>query len=257
MKMQLIHKKIAIENINSWSEIVELAPIDLKRLMIYAGQFESAISTPIMNDTIEFAKKRLYEARNNLDLFITTLLQILYDREILQKPQDHVLFSWLQEDLGRFMQALDSIENMSITAQDNPNKYADRVGIARLCSYSKDMKNAYQALFEGMIKSIKEFYSFEEKGELKRTPRIFLYILMNVLQVTFSVLGSLTRNPDNKMGKKGNYSQHYQNNWQSMVTKTGQENIKTTYEKETGNTLPSVPDEWNEIEEDSTTEVSQ
>lgn len=233
-----------INEIDSWVEIVEIAPINFNRVYHYAGDFLSFVSVPIAVQTVNIAKRSLFEARNSLDLMITTLVQLLYDHEILKRPEDAVLYAWLKDDLGRFLQDMDTKEKENLVIFDNINATISKVGIARISGYAKNMNNCYQAIFESILKSIKEYYTFEETDVLKRSPRVFLYIFFNVLQVTISVLGSMTRNSQAQHGKKG-YVANFPTtmSWQKTLTDEGLKSIRDDYKNQTGKELV-IPDEF-------------
>ncbi len=228
-----------IAEINSWTELLEVAPVNLSRVQKYAANFEAHIGSPILITTLEFNKSALLNARNDLDLMITTLLQVLYSDDILTTPVDRVLFAWLKDDLGRFLQGLDEAENQNIIVFDNPNADQSRVGVSRLSSYSKTMNNAYRAFFEALLKSTKEYYSFVEDSEKSREPRTFLYILFQVFRLTMSVLGSVTRNPSGS--KKGTVNS-MPSTWQGLISTEGQSEMRKDFEKETGEKLQTIPD---------------
>lgn len=242
------YKGIDIQSLNSWIEMEEISPIDLTRVKSYARDFESQISLGINLKNLEFVKNRLFEARNSLDLLITTLIQVLYDPQALTQPEDRVLFAWLKDDLGRFLQTLDETENSLVVAMDSPNRNLSRVGISRLSAYSKELKNAYQSLYEALIKSLKEYHTFPETETIKRDKRSFIYILFHVMQITMSLLGSITRKPNTPLGKRGTVSA-YPQTWNGLMSKEGQKEISAGYKQDTGSDLPNIPSSFLEEKE--------
>ena len=88
----------------SWVDLEEKCPIEISRIVNYAKSFDAKINLNFSD--LDKAKEDVLDARGDFDLMITTLVQLLYDREILKKPQDHILLSYLKEDLGRERQKM-------------------------------------------------------------------------------------------------------------------------------------------------------
>lgn len=241
-----------IDNIDSWSEIIEVSPVDLSRVYVYAEAFLSNSSTPIMGITIDYTKRKLFESRNNLDLMITSLLQILDDNEFLTFPEDRVLFMWLKDDLGRFLQSLDTSENMKIVTFDDPRVKFSTVGISRIAVYTKEMNNAYSAIYESILRAVKEYYKFDEKKfdgkkqKITREKKTFLFILFHVLSLTMSVLGSITRQSESRTGKKGIVGA-MPTTWSTMMSDSGRKQVREQYKEVTGKEL-IIPEELLERE---------
>ena len=236
----------------SWIGLRERSPIDISRLVSHAQGFNSLVGIKISINNLNNAKRSLMEARVKLDLMITSLQQLLYDRTILKSRIDEILYGWLIDNLGRYLKNLDEKEEELLIKYDEVNSPIKRVGVARLSAYAKALKLASESLiYESLSKSISEYekigkdgikikYDFEEEGKksereivIEKEPRTFLYILFQVLQVTLSLLGGVTREGKLLGSKKGHVGS-YPTTWQSLMTLKGQKNIAEKYKEETG-----------------------
>lgn len=220
------------EEINYWSDLEGKCPMNIERIIKYYKSFQSYLPTRITLNNLNQSKESLFNARSSLDSMITSLIQMLYDKELLQEETDKVLFAWLVDNLGRFMKRLDEQEEHLIVKFDEPTSES-RVGISRLSSYMKILRTASDSLiFESLLKATKEYIEIEETENIKKEPRTFLYILFQVLQITLSILGGLAREKTS-VGKKG-MIHNIPLSWQSLMSKPGQEVIKEGYKEDTG-----------------------
>jgi len=232
---------------NSWVDLERDCPIVIDRIIEHSKSFNNYLY--INFDDLNSSKERLLSARGEFDLMITTLIQLLYDDEVLKKDTDRVLFAWLKDDLGRFIKRLDDKENHLIIDFDEPEREKSRVGVSRLSAYAKVLKTASDSIiYESLLKATKEYYNFKPTEELKREPRTFLYILFHVLQITLSILGGLTRETGGVLKKRGIVNT-YPSTWQRLMTNQGQEIIKQGYEEETKTKL-----DWGDIIEEELSE---
>lgn len=225
----------------SWVDLRERSPIDISRLVSHSQGFNSAVGIRISVRNLDNAKRSLMDARAKLDLMITSLQQLLYDKTILQGRTDEVLYGWLIDNVGRYLKTLDEKEEEFLIKFDEVNSPIKRVGVSRLSAYSKALKVASESLvYESLLKSIQEYELIGEKGIdvgggviAKKEPRTFLYILFQVLQVTLSLLGGLARE-GKPMGLKKGAVGSYPTTWQSLMNQKGQKEIAEKHEKETG-----------------------
>ena len=170
----------------SWVDLEESCPIKISRIVKYATAFDSKINLNFSD--LDKAKEDVLDARGDFDLMITTLVQLLYDREILKKPQDHILLSYLKEDLGRFLRRLDEREDYLLVEGDHREESKNRVSVSRISSYAKSLRLASNSIiYETLLKSTEEYLAFKETDELKREKRTFLYILFQILQVLYQL----------------------------------------------------------------------
>lgn len=214
------------------------SPIDLTRVISHAHNFNACVNVKISFQNINKAKKSLIEARGHLDLMITALHQVLYDREILKTRTDEVLYLWLIDNLGRFLRNIDEKEESLLVFHDNPNEGKSLVGISRLSVYAKMLKIAGQSLvFESLYKSVEEYNNLEES---KRDKQKFIYILFSVLQITLSALGGIARQKTSGQSKRGMVSES-PTSWQSLMTTEGQKKIADEHKDNTGEII-HVPD---------------
>lgn len=219
---------------NSWVDLETKCPIPLDRIKKYYEELDSNLPSSIDPNNLNYAKERILEARSNLDSMFTTLIQILYDREILKSSSDKILFAWLVDNLGRYLRKLDEKEDFYIIKFDEPDPKNSRVGISRISAYSKMIRvSADSLIYESLLKSSIEY------NELKtpKDKRTFLYILFQVIQVTMSVIGGMSREESSGLSKKGMINT-IPTTWQSLMTQSGQNLIKSGYEQDTGNKLP-------------------
>lgn len=278
---------------NDWIDLNEKCPIDIDRIITHARGFNSKVNIRISIDNLNKAKKCLLEARRYLDSTIISLIQLLYDRNILKKVDDHILFTILSDNFGRLLKRLDTEEHTLIIKPDEPGE--SKVGISRLSSYSKLLKSMLDSLiYESLLKAIKEYENIKENGiiirneveevvkdkdgkdvieevvvkdkdgkdvkvrkpkmervivetKIKKEPRTFLYILFQILQVTSSVIGGLTR--EETSGVKRGIVSSVPLNWQTLMTKQGQDMIKKDFKEETGQDLSELED-LEDLEED-------
>lgn len=234
------------EEINYWSEIEGVCPLDISRVKRYYTSFMSNIPSKITLSKLDQSKESLFDARSNLDSMIVSLVQLLYDKDILKGEADKILYAWLTDNLGRFMRRLDEQEEHLIVKFDEPNRES-RVGISRLSSYSKLLKTATESLiYETLLKSTREYNSIEEGGKIEKEPRTFLYILFQVFQVTLSVLGGLTREKTGGINKRG-VVQTIPTSWQSLMTRSGEKIIKKGYEEDSGIDVGEFEDTLQEL----------
>jgi len=150
--------------VNSWVDLEVGCPIDITRIVKYAKEFNSQIGIKICKTNLDDVKETLLEARSSLDSMLITLLQLLYDREILIGNEDRVLFEWLKDDFGRFMRKLDESEEFLLIKFDEPDKLRSRVGVARLSSYAKLLRTASDSLiYESLLKSTSEYKNLRKQ----------------------------------------------------------------------------------------------
>ncbi len=236
----------------SWVDLRERSPIDISRLVSHSQGFNSSVGIRISVNNLDNAKRSLMDARVKLDLMITSLQQLLYDRSILRGRTDEVLYGWLIDNIGRYLKTLDEKEEEFLIKYDEVNSPIKRVGVARLSAYSKALKLASESLiYESLSKAISEYekigedgikikYDTEKEGKkinqeitIRKEPRTFLYILFQVLQVTLSLLGGLAREGKPMGIKKGSVGS-YPTTWQSLMTQRGQKDIAEKFKEQTG-----------------------
>jgi len=248
----------------SWVDLRERSPINIDRLVGHAQRFDSYVSVRISTSNIEKAKRSLMDARCQLDLMITTLQQILYDKSILKGRTDEILYMWLVDNFGRYLGYLDKKETALIITHDSVNDEKSRIGIGRLSAYSKLLKIASQSLiYECLFKAIEEYDKIDEdeqtkrgiKGKdlIKKDLRSFLYILFQLVQLTLFSLGGLARDDKSQM-KKGMVN-NTPISWSSLMRTEGQQRIAKDHKEKTGEEV-EVPEDLPEEEtEEPETEV--
>lgn len=215
----------------NWSELSHDCPIGISRIESYAKEFETLLPQKITKETLDASKERVLRARGSFDSMITSLVQILYDREVLKNSEDKILFAWLVDNFGRYLKRVDDKE-FDFLIKDDTAEGKD-VGISKVSTYSNFLRTSSDSLiYESLLKATKEWVEMEETKEIKRDKRTFLYILFQILQVTLSILGGLTREKIG-IGKRG-VVQNIPTSWQSLMGKSGQELIKEGYKEDTG-----------------------
>ena len=225
----------------SWIDLRERSPIDISRLVSHSQGFNAFVGIRISINNLDNAKRSLMDARVKLDLMITSLQQLLYDRTILRGRTDEVLYGWLIDNVGRYLKTLDEKEEDLLIKFDEVNSPIKRVGVSRLSAYAKALKLASESLiYESLSKAISEYENIDENGveakegvTLRKEPRTFLYILLQVLQVTLSLLGGLAREGKPIGVKKGSVGS-FPTTWQSLMTLQGQKDIAKKHEEATG-----------------------
>ena len=211
-----------------WSELQNECPIDISRIVPYARNFTAKVFVDAQD--IEKAKESLIDARGDLDLMITSLIQLLHDYEILKKVEDVHIFEKLKGDLARFMGRLDDKEDFLLIQEDHRDVSKNRVSTSRISAYAKTLRIASNSIiYESLLKSTKEYNLIVETEEVKKDKRTFLYILFQVLEVTLSVIGSQER--------LGNISQQkvfntYSSDYRKMLSPYGQRLIKDDIKEE-------------------------
>ena len=149
--------------INTWVDLKEQCPIDISRIITYANRFDAHVGVRVSLTNLARAKRSLIEARGQLELMITTLNQLLYDRKILQSRVDEVLHMWFMDNLGRLMRKIDEKEKDLLIVHDNPNEMNSEVGVSHLSAYAKLLKIVSQAvIFEALIKATEEYNQLED-----------------------------------------------------------------------------------------------
>lgn len=240
MEQQHKDKKITW---SSWASLSSKSPIDLNRVKLYSERFNSVASVPISLKTLGIAKRRLSESRNHLDMMIITLIQSF--SPFLKEKADLVIFTAMKEDLGRVLGSLDKEEREFIVNPDGANPKTSVVGVSRISSYIKSMKNVHDTIFEVLVNSLKEYFEFEETAEMKREPRTFFYIVFNKLGVSLAFLGGITR-----FQEKNDKRNSYQGNYSNMLSSHGQNYIKDHSKDIAGVDLSNIPDDMLEVTEE-------
>lgn len=221
--------------ISDWSDLVEKCPISLERVKYYYEQFYTYLPAKIELDNLDKAKENLFIARGYLDSMFSTLVQILYDREILEKEEDKILFAWLIDNLGRYLKRIDTKEFDLLIKHDSPINERSNVGLSRVSAYWKLLQTSVDSLiYETLSKATKEYLEIPKENQEKRK---FLYIFFQILNVTMAIMGGLAR--EETMGKKG-MIQTIPTTWQSLMKPSGAGIIKNGYKEETGIDV----DEW-------------
>lgn len=233
-------------NFNTWVELREYCPIGVDRIVHYANDFEALVNVRISESNLNKAKRSLIEARGKLDLMITTLNQLLYDRKVLENRVDEVLHLWLLDNLGRVLKQIDKLEADLMVDYDNPDPDKSRIGISRLSSYAKTLRTFEQSIiFETLLKATKEYWSFDEKEGIERKPKTFLYIMFHILQITLFTLGSISRTSSGSGSvSKKETANYYPGTWEGMLKKEGQKRIVEAHKEETGEEIPE--EQWME-----------
>lgn len=230
--------------IKSWSELSHKCPIDISRVERYAKEFETSIPNKIEVSNLNESKDAVLRAKGSLESMITSLIQVLYDREILEKAEDKILFAWLVDNLGRYLKRIDDAEFDLLIKDDTVA--GNEVGISKVATYSNFLRASSDSLvYESLLKATSEWESIEDST--KKTKRAFLYILFLTLQVTASILGGLSR--EKTMTKRG-IVQTIPTTWQSLMGKRGQQLIRGGYEQETGVDLSDYEEDLNSLDED-------
>lgn len=230
----------------SWSILVEDCPIDIERIKSYAMELETLLPNKVNLNSLDKAKENVLFARGKFNLMITTLSQVLYDREILKTSQDKILYAWMIDNFGRYLKRLDDAEYNLIVQYDEPTKES-AVGISRISSYSNLLRtSADSIIYESLLKATKEYKSLEKDKQDKRT---FLYILFQTMQITISILGGLSREKMGGMGKKA-MIETIPTSFQSLMSPGGQELIKKGYQEQTGTDISKIEEALKDLEED-------
>lgn len=222
--------------LRSWNELNESCPIDITRIVGYAEKFQSVISVQLNKENLDVAKQKLFEARSYVDLSVTVLIQLLYDGEILRKKEDSGLFGWLKEDLGRFLGRIDDRESYLMVEQERYDESKSMVSVSRLSAYKNLLLLTMDSIiYESLLKATNEYNKLKENKEkgIIREKRTFLYILYQILQVTLSVIGSLTREKTNII-KRRDINKDFPQTWQGMISDKGQSFIKDGMKEEMG-----------------------
>ncbi len=211
--------------LNSWVDLKEKCPIDLGRIHRYAREFESKVLIHITINNLNKSKTILLDARGDLDNMFSSLIQLLYDQNILNEKEDKIVFHWLAEDFARYLKNLDEKENDLIIKFDEPKE--SRIGVSRLSSYTKTLKIASDSvIYECLFKASDEYnHLTDEKKEI----RTFFYILFQILQVTLSVLGGQQRQPG--LSRKKMLSSPVAD-WRTLMGEKGQDMIGKAYNEE-------------------------
>lgn len=231
----------------SWNELNHVCPIDISRIINYAREFESNLPNKITLENLNQSKEGVLKARANFDSMITTLVQVLHNRDILETKEDKILFAWMVDNFGRYIRRLDDEEFNLIVKFDEP-KEEGRVGVSRISSYSKLLITSCDSIiYESLLMATNEYNSLKETTNLKKEPRTFLYILFQIIQVTLSVLGGITREKTGLM-KKGTI-QTFPISYQALMGEKGQKLITEGYKQDTGIDLEEIGGDLDTLQE--------
>jgi len=232
-----------------WSELAHICPVNIDRLIAHGKDFDVNLPSKVTRDNLDKSKENLFLARSSLDSMIATLIQILYDKDILKEQEDKILFAWLIDNFGRFMKRLDDQETNIITKHDSVQEVGT-LGIAKVSSYAKVLRTAADAIiYESLLKAITEYDRFVPTEKIKKEPRIFFYMLFQILHITLSVMGGLTRESSGQQSKRG-MVQNIPTSWQSLMTPQGQEVIKEAYKEDTGIDIDKFGGILDDLEDD-------
>lgn len=227
--------------IKSWVDLEQRCPINLERIHSYWNEFESYLPIKIRLENLNESKENVLNARSCFDSMVVTLMQLLYDREILEKPEDKILFAWLSDNINRYLKRIDEDEFNLIIKLDEPGEKS-LVGISRISAYSKLLRSsADMIIYESLLKATIEYKEFKETAELKKTPRNFIYILFQIIQITLSILGGLAREKSG-LTKRG-MVQTIPTTWQSLMGSKGQALIRNGYKEDTGVDVLDIEEE--------------
>lgn len=213
----------------SWVDLVRDCPLDLERIHSYNKEVESYLPEKIVKQNLNRCKENVLRARGYLDSMFNTLIQMLYNSDILKKSEDKIIFMWLTEDIARYLGKLDEEEAHLIIKFDNPNSDRDMVGVSRISTYAKKVQTSKDIIYESLLKATKEYKSSKDGNKDERT---FLYILFQVLMVTMAISGGLQR-VQGKITKRNSLSM-FPSNYQTLMSKKGSEIIKQGFEEDTG-----------------------
>ncbi|MBU0959420.1 MAG: hypothetical protein KKB31_05740 [Nanoarchaeota archaeon] len=235
------------EVLNSWVDLEKNCPINISRIISHANEFSATLPQRITINNLNKSKESLFSARSYLDSMINALVQTLYNREILKTSEDKIIFSWISDNLGRFMRKLDEQEDYYLIKFDEPTDKS-LIGISRLSAYSQKLKTASDSLiYETLLKSTEEYQKFKETEETKREPKVFLYILFQVLNVTLSLLGGITREKGT-LSKKS-FIQTSPISYQNLMEKRGQKLIQEGFKEEFGKDYQNIKNDIDIFDE--------
>ena len=217
----------------SWFDLQQHCPIDLRTVRRYYEDFNSKNSAMFRHHKyIDLVKEQLISARGDLDLLIASIMQVIYDRNLLTKPQDLYLYEMLKKNMSLLLFYVNQQEWKLITVHDDPMYMKSLIGSARLSAYSKIMQNIAEAIYNSLMKATEEYYNFKETDKLKREPRTFLYILYQILQVTFATLGGYSE--ENAKANKQPIPFGYSMPYSYAASDNAKENIKEAFEDNMG-----------------------
>jgi len=178
---------------NSWVKLVDECPINLDRIHRYAQDFESKISVRISIYNLNKAKTILLDARGDLDMMFTSLIQLFRNKTKIEEKKEKNIFEHLKDNFSRFLGFLDTKESDLMIKFDEPREQSSRVGISRLSAYAKELrKSCNSVIYEPLFTATEEYNNLEEKN--KQT-EYFVYIFFDILQDTMSVIGGEERKP--------------------------------------------------------------
>jgi len=228
-----------------WADMEIDCPIDISRIKQFSREFESNIPQKINLENLNQCKESLLNARGNFNSMVASLVQNLYQREVLKNAEDKILYEWLSENLARYLKRLDDEEFSLIIKLDDPDPKESNVGIARISSYAKLLSNSFDVLiYEPLFKSTEEYKKIEKLED--KTPRAFLYILFQLIQITISVFGGLTR--EKSTSKKTSITT-FPTSWQGLMTKQGGDLIKKGYQQDTGVDVSKLEEDFKLLED--------
>lgn len=234
----------------SWANLKSFCPIDLSDLDKHITEIELVINTQITLDNLEEQKERLIMASGELEILMTRLLTLLYDHKILKTEVDKAIYSFLKDDVSRYLGMIDEKQNQLLEVFDGKND--GRVGIGRTSAFKKVIQvSLYGVVYYSLTFSSVEYVNIKETEEIKKDLDTFLRILFLVLSISMSTVGGL---PRAKSGggilSKGHFSSP--TTWRTMFTKEGVDDVKKEYKERYGDNLDfNFEDElYNEEETD-------
>jgi len=175
---------------NSWVDFIDKVPIDLSKIHDYVKNFKCNVSINITINNINNSKLSLIEARGDIEVISSLLVQLFKDSSIITDKTEEGIIKQLCDDFARVIKNLRDIESTLMIKFDEPNQgeWGSRVGISRLGAYARYLKNIFKlAIEEPLFQELKKWDGLDKS---KKNQKIFIFLFFERLQMTMSVFGS-------------------------------------------------------------------
>lgn len=174
---------------NKIDNIVRLknfCPIDITKVYRYSEEFQ--IDVDFDPYDMNLAKEDLANASKNLILMMLAAIQPLADRKIKETGTDKKIYDELVSNIRKMLKYIESKKNSALRFEKN-DRGMRVVGFPYLTNFATFMETIHDAFLETFYRATEEYHAFQEKGELKRKPKAFLHILLDLFSITMNFLG--------------------------------------------------------------------
>jgi len=116
---------------------------------------------------------------------------------------------------------IDAKKNQALRLEKR-DKEQSYVNYSTLTNFATLMDTIHDSFLETFYKATEEYYAFQETKEMKRKPKAFLHILLDLFSITLNFLG-IGEEADIHQYQKGAIQVTRPSNWQDSYTRSREE----------------------------------